>query len=94
MNHSYSALLHFAGRVFSANFKSLLSPIQARQFNKMVIEHHVKGYEEFTKLVEGLESSGQPIHVLFSGGKEVNGLSWCPYCVKGKYSVLTYIYYA
>lgn len=83
MNH----LLLFARRVFSTNFKYLLSPIQARQFSrKMVIEHNVKGYEEFTKLVEGLEASGQPIHVLFSGGKEENGQSWCPYCVKGNCS--------
>lgn len=84
-----SSFLHYAGRVFSTNLKYLLSPIQARQFsNKMVIEHKVKGYEEFTKLVEGLESSGQPIHVLFSGGKESNGQSWCPYCVKGICSLL------
>lgn len=48
----------------------------------MVIEHHVKGYENFTKLVESLENSGT-IHVLFSGGKEENGESWCPYCTKG-----------
>lgn len=55
---------------------------------KMVIEHHVKGGEgvfgEFTKLVENLESSGT-VHVLFSGGKEENGDSWCPYCVKGNF---------
>lgn len=50
----------------------------------MVIEHHVKGYEEFTKLVEDLENSGT-VHVLFSGGKTESGDSWCPYCVKGKY---------
>lgn len=49
----------------------------------MVIQHHVKGYEEFTKLVEGLETKGETVHVLFSGGKEENGESWCPYCVKG-----------
>lgn len=53
----------------------------------MVIQHNVKGYEEFTKLVEELESNAneQPIHVLFSGGKDENGQSWCPYCVKGKF---------
>lgn len=50
----------------------------------MVIEHNVRGYEEFTKLVESLESSGQPVHVFFSGGKEENGESWCPYCVKAE----------
>lgn len=48
----------------------------------MVVKHHVKGYEEFTKLVEDLESQqNEVIHVLFSGGKEENGKSWCPYCV-------------
>ncbi|XP_014095385.1 thioredoxin domain-containing protein 17 isoform X2 [Bactrocera oleae] len=52
----------------------------------MVIQHNVKGYDEFTKLVEELESNadGQPIHVLFSGGKDENGQSWCPYCVKAE----------
>lgn len=50
----------------------------------MVVQHQVKGYEEFTKLVESLESSGQTIHVLFTGGQEQQtGLSWCTYCVKG-----------
>lgn len=50
----------------------------------MVKEHHVNGYEEFTKLAESLEGNGQPVHVLFSGGKdETTGLSWCPYCEKG-----------
>lgn len=47
----------------------------------MVVKHHVKGYEEFTNLVEDLESQNEIIHVLFSGGKEENGQSWCPYCV-------------
>lgn len=52
----------------------------------MVVHHNVKGYDEFSKLVEELEGSGQPIHVLFSGGKNENGESWCPYCVKGNYN--------
>ncbi|GAB0089000.1 Thioredoxin domain-containing protein 17 [Sergentomyia squamirostris] len=50
----------------------------------MVVEHHVKGYEEFTKLVDELEAAGRTIHVLFSGGKQENGESWCPYCVKAE----------
>jgi hypothetical protein len=54
------------------------------QITKMVVKHHVKGYEEFTKLVQNLEGSGENIHVLFSGGKGEDGKSWCPYCVKGK----------
>lgn len=54
----------------------------------MVIQHHVKGYEEFTKLAESLEGSGQTIHVFFFGGKEQQtGLSWCTYCVKGNISL-------
>ncbi|XP_067624941.1 thioredoxin domain-containing protein 17 isoform X1 [Eurosta solidaginis] len=60
---------------------------EAIQNNKaMVIQHDVKGYDEFTKLVEKLETSadGQPIHVLFSGGKDESGQSWCPYCVKAE----------
>ncbi|XP_037039845.1 thioredoxin domain-containing protein 17 [Bradysia coprophila] len=52
---------------------------------KMVVEHQVKGYEEFTKLAESLEGSGQTIHVFFTGGKEQQtGLSWCSYCVKAE----------
>lgn len=49
----------------------------------MVNKHKVKGYEEFTKLVESLESTGENIHIMFSGGKDETGKSWCPYCVKG-----------
>ncbi|XP_031623617.1 thioredoxin domain-containing protein 17 [Contarinia nasturtii] len=48
----------------------------------MVKEYHVKGYEEFTKLAESLESTGENVHILFSGGKDETGNSWCPYCVK------------
>ncbi|XP_061388991.1 thioredoxin domain-containing protein 17-like [Musca vetustissima] len=47
----------------------------------MVIEHNVQGYDDFKKLVGELEQSGKPIYVLFSGGKDENGESWCPYCV-------------
>ncbi|KAJ6649563.1 Thioredoxin domain-containing protein 17 [Pseudolycoriella hygida] len=51
----------------------------------MLVQHQVKGYEEFTKLAESLESSGQTIYILFSGGKEQQtGLSWCNYCVKAE----------
>lgn len=35
----------------------------------MVKEYHVHGYEEFTKLAESLESTGENVHILFSGGK-------------------------
>lgn len=50
----------------------------------MVVQHQVKGYEEFTKLAESLESTGQTIHVFFTGSQEQQtGLSWCGYCVKG-----------
>lgn len=50
----------------------------------MVKEHNVKGYEEFTKLAESLETSGELVHVLFSGGKDETGKSWCPYCVQAE----------
>lgn len=50
----------------------------------MVHKYKVKGYEEFTKLVESLESTGENIHVFYSGGKDELGKSWCPYCVKGE----------
>lgn len=54
----------------------------------MVNKYKVKGYEEFTKLVESLESTGENIHVFYSGGKDELGKSWCPYCVKGEYKVI------
>lgn len=50
----------------------------------MVKQHHVKGYEEFTKLAESLESTGEPVHILFSGGKDETGVSWCPYCTRAE----------
>ncbi|XP_055382656.1 thioredoxin domain-containing protein 17 [Condylostylus longicornis] len=50
----------------------------------MVVQHHVKGYEEFTKLMEKIENTEEPIHVLFSGGKDESGNSWCPYCVRAE----------
>ncbi|XP_058452517.1 thioredoxin domain-containing protein 17 [Malaya genurostris] len=49
---------------------------------RMVIKHHVKSWDEFTKLAESLEGNGEPVHVLFSGDKDEKGDSWCPYCVK------------
>lgn len=42
----------------------------------MVKEYHVHGYEEFTKLAESLESSGENVHILFSGGKDETGNRW------------------
>lgn len=50
----------------------------------MVKVHHVHGYEEFTKLAESLESTGETVHILFSGGKDETGNSWCPYCVRAE----------
>lgn len=63
-------------------FKRLISNTAART---MVNKYKVKGYEEFTKLVESLESTGENIHVFYSGGKDELGKSWCPYCVKGRF---------
>lgn len=42
----------------------------------MVKEYHVRGYEEFTKLAESLESTGENVHILFSGGKDETGEKW------------------
>lgn len=39
----------------------------------MVKKYHVKGWEEFEKLVQGLESEKQPINVFFSGDKNELG---------------------
>ncbi|KMY88304.1 uncharacterized protein Dsimw501_GD23345, isoform B [Drosophila simulans] len=50
----------------------------------MVVTHNVKGYDEFSKKMEELENGNEPVHVLFSGGKDENGESWCPYCVKAE----------
>jgi len=54
----------------------------------MVVTHNVKGYEEFSKKMEELENGNEAVHVLFSGGKDENGQSWCPYCVKGENPVI------
>lgn len=50
----------------------------------MIYEHKANGYEEFDRMVKGLELSGLPIFILFSGGKDEQGISWCPYCVTGE----------
>lgn len=68
---------------------NLQNQVQTNKNNIMVVQHNVKGYEDFIKLVGELEGSGQPIHVLFSGGKDESGNSWCPYCVKGKHDMKT-----
>lgn len=39
----------------------------------MVKRHHVKGWEEFEKLVVGLEKEKKPINVFFSGDKDESG---------------------
>lgn len=60
----------------------------------MVKEHHVHGYEEFTKLAESLESTGETVHILFSGGKDETGQSWCPYCVRNYfYCLSSYLFF-
>ena len=40
---------------------------------RMVKKHHVRGWEEFEKLVTSLESEKQPINVFFSGDKNELG---------------------
>lgn len=54
---------------------------------RMVVRHHVKSWEDFTKLAESLQGKGEPVHVLFTGDKDEQGNSWCPYCVKGELHV-------
>lgn len=39
----------------------------------MVKRHHVKGWEEFEKLVTGLEAEKKPINVFFTGDKDESG---------------------
>lgn len=55
--------------VFNFGSSKLFSTYSA----KMVKEYHVHGYEEFTKLAESLESTGENVHILFSGGKDETG---------------------
>ncbi|XP_015594301.1 thioredoxin domain-containing protein 17-like [Cephus cinctus] len=50
---------------------------------KMVIRHHVEGYENFIKFMENFKADG-PIHILYSGTKLPNGNSWCPDCVEAE----------
>ncbi|XP_055640877.1 thioredoxin domain-containing protein 17 [Toxorhynchites rutilus septentrionalis] len=49
---------------------------------RMVVKHHVKGWDDFAKLAESLQGNGEPVHVFFKGDKDEKGESWCPYCVK------------
>lgn len=49
----------------------------------MVVRHHVEGYENFTKFVEGIKTSNETYYFYFSGSKLPNGQSWCPDCVEG-----------
>lgn len=53
----------------------------------MITHHNVNGYEECSKLLENLKSSGVPIVIYFSGSKNEDGVSWCPDCQNGKLSV-------
>lgn len=43
------------------------------KFLKMVQKHHVKGWEEFEKLVNVLEVGKKPINVFFTGDKDESG---------------------
>lgn len=40
---------------------------------RMVNKHYVKGWEEFEKLVVGLEKEKKVINVFFSGDKDESG---------------------
>ena len=49
---------------------------------KMVIRHHVEGYDNFLNFMEKFKGDGV-VYVLFSGSKLPDGRSWCPDCVEG-----------
>lgn len=51
----------------------------------MIYSHKANGYQEFDETVRRLELDGLPIFVLFSGGQDEHGVSWCPYCVTGEH---------
>lgn len=41
--------------------------------SRMVKKHHVKGWEEFEKLVTSLEKEKVPVNVFFTGDKDEQG---------------------
>lgn len=43
------------------------------RISRMVKKHHVKGWEEFEKLVTVLEAEKKPINIFFSGDKNEQG---------------------
>lgn len=78
-----TSLPSLVGHIVKRTFAGGVSKLQTSKI--MVVTHNVKGYDEFSKKMEELETGdgNNPVHVLFSGGKDENGESWCPYCVKG-----------
>lgn len=55
----------------------------ANQASNMVVRHHVEGYENFSKFVDGLKTADETYYFFFSGNKLPSGESWCPDCVEG-----------
>lgn len=62
-----------------------LCDIENRTSARMVVRHHVEGYENFLKFMEDFKENGLVI-VLYSGTKLPSGESWCSDCVEGKNS--------
>ncbi|XP_077286315.1 thioredoxin domain-containing protein 17-like [Arctopsyche grandis] len=50
---------------------------------RMVVRHVVDGFEAFSSFVEALPPAGpsDPHFIFYTGSKDPDGKSWCPYCV-------------
>ncbi|XP_012251391.1 thioredoxin domain-containing protein 17-like [Athalia rosae] len=70
-------MLYAGLRTISRNFTT------KKKSAKMVVRHHVEGYENFLKFVEAFPKDNI-VHVLYSGSKLPNGTSWCPDCVEAE----------
>ncbi|OWR52275.1 thioredoxin domain-containing protein 17-like isoform X2 [Danaus plexippus] len=44
----------------------------------------IKGFQDFTKYTEQINSNDPPVLFFFSGSKLPNGNSWCPDCVEAE----------
>ncbi|KAK9889784.1 hypothetical protein WA026_007161 [Henosepilachna vigintioctopunctata] len=59
----------------------------------MVIEHKLKGYNNFVDFMNTVDSKGKPIYIYFTGDK-VDGKSWCPDCIRAEPIVRQQLHHA
>lgn len=67
------------------------TPTTTSQINVEYVE--IEGYDNFSKYWDSLKSTSPPTYFDFTGKKQVDGHSWCPDCVEGKFNILFYKFY-